>query len=170
MNLLVMGAVLLGGILLESFLPASVALGLAKTPILLSIVIYYALNRTLFLTLTAALVGGILSDSVSGLPLGCSAFCFCAIGALVRMYRLVQFSGKWVTLMFLGAVAGMGMALTEYVMLLAGAAEFGPVLFAWVAAKIIGSGVLGLVAAPVVYAVMEWLDRMTGNLQEEAPA
>lgn len=159
-----MGIALFAGVIAENIIPASIFMGQAKLPILMSIMVYYALNRPIELMLISAMAGGILCDSLNALPLGYSSLCFCAVGVVVRMYREVVFSRKWLTHILFGAVTGTGYALAMYILLVLSEASIREAPFSWIVVKALGTGVFGMVLVPIVFVVMERLDMMMGNI------
>src|SRR3972149_6140271 len=102
MNLIVMAvAVLISGGL-ELVLPSLTLLGQAKAPLVLSVVLYYALHRSLALMATAAITGGVLGDSLGGLPMGYSAAVFSVLGTVAWLCRDLVFSGRGLPPMVFG--------------------------------------------------------------------
>ncbi len=159
-----MGIALFVGIIAENVIPSCVFLGQAKIPVLMSIVIYYAMNRSAGLMLIAAMVGGILHDSLSAFPLGYSSLCFCVIGVVVKRYRNIVFNRKWITYMFFGALSGIALSAALYVLLamtkpcVREASVFRVILqTAWV-------GIFGMVLTPPVFGVMRQFDLLVGNI------
>lgn len=167
MNIVVMGAALFVGTIVEHVVPAWAFLGQAEAPVIMSIVVYYALSRSVGLMLAAAMAGGVLCDSMSRLPPGYSVLCFCVVGAAVRKYRDIVFSGKWVTHMFFGAVTGVGYTLMLYVLLVLTERSIREAPLVWVALKVAGTCALGVVMMPLVFRAMHGLDRMMGNILAE---
>lgn len=163
MNMIVIGLALIGAVIVESLCPVCSFLGQAKPPVLMSVVIYYALNRSVALTLMAAVFGGLLGDSMGALPLGYSSLCFVIVGLLVRTYRDVVFRGRWVTHMVFGALTGIGATLALVLLLWLTDGGFREVAGSWVVMKVLGVGAFGVIMVPIVFRVMERLDRMVGN-------
>jgi hypothetical protein len=168
MNMLVMILALGCAGVLETAWPAAAALGQAKPPLVMGLILYYAMCRSLPLMLAAAVLGGVMSASLNALPLGAMLLGLAGIGLLVRGYREMVFSGQWLTRMVLGAAAGLGLTMILFVWL--GLADSGLRGAApeWVLMKILGAGLYGLLLAPVIFWLMEHLDRMVGNLRMEA--
>ncbi|MDP2989436.1 MAG: hypothetical protein Q8O57_02595, partial [Kiritimatiellota bacterium] len=92
MNLVIMAVALLIGAVVQQVLPGLTLLGQAKAPLVLSVVLYYALHRSLALLVTAAIAGGVLCDSLEALPMGYSTTVFCVLGIVAWFYRDVVFS------------------------------------------------------------------------------
>jgi hypothetical protein len=92
-------------------------LGYAHAPLLLGLVLYYALTHDLFFLLTACFLAGILQDSLGLIPLGYSAFCFCVVGLVVIRSRELMFVRQWTTHLALGAVSAAGVSLALSLML-----------------------------------------------------
>ena len=167
MNIVIMTIALLAGVIAETSLPACVFMGQAKLPVLMSIVVYYALNRPAELMLISAMAAGILYGSLNALPLGYSSLCFCIFGLVVRKYREIVFSRKWVTHMFFGAVTGAGYTLVLYGLLVFSKPSIRAMPVIWIVMKTVGMTIFGMAIVPVVFAVMERLDRMMGSIVKE---
>lgn len=165
MNLIVMGLSLIGAGVIEMVCPVSALLGQAKPPLVMCLVLYYALNRSLALMLGAALLGGVMSDSLTALPLGVSSLGLLAVGLVARLYREVVFSGRWITHMVFGALAGISMTLVVYGVLWLTEEWTRELSGIRVILNVLGVGVYGLVLIPVVYRLMEGLERRVGNLE-----
>jgi rod shape-determining protein MreD len=167
MNLVIMAVALLIGAMAQQVLPGLTLLGQAKAPLVLSVVLYYALHRSLALLMTAAIAGGLLCDSLEALPMGYSTAVFCVLGTVAWLYRNVVFSARGVTHMVFGLLAGLGLTFGLYGLLLISEESLREVSWFWIALKAIGTALLGMILAPIVFAVLERLDRLTGNITVE---
>lgn len=165
MNLIVMALAVIVAVLVETVCPVSALLGQAKPPLVMCLVLYYALDRPRSLMLGAAILGGVVSDSMNAMPLGYSTLCLMGVGLLARAYRDVVFTGRWITHMVFGALAGLGMTLALYGLLWLTDSGVRSLSVAWVFLKILGAGIYGVILAPVVFRLMEPLDRMVGNME-----
>ena len=101
----------------QGMLPAWGTLGEAKTPIVLGVVMYYALNRTHGLMLLAGGIGGIVLDCIGNTPLGFSSFYFCVIGLFLNQFRGKLFGSRWITQAWLGTLCGGLMIPVSFVVL-----------------------------------------------------
>lgn len=158
--------VLLVSAFIQGALPAIGLLGMAKPPILLSAVIYYALSRSRFAMLLAAFVGGVIHDSLGFTPLGCSAFCFCLTGLLVQSVRELLFKDSLLTVVSLTALTAALMTVGTWLFLVFG--EFGQVPDVggpgWlIPVKAVGAALLALLAAPPVFGLARGLDVWLGQ-------
>jgi len=169
MNLVIMVVALLIGAAAQQVLPGLTLLGQAKAPIVLSVVLYYALHRSLALLVMAAIAGGVLCDSLEALPMGYSAAVFSVLGIVAWLYRDVVFSARGVTHMVFGFLAGLGLTFGLYGLLLVSEESLRAVAWSWIALKAIGTALLGMILAPIVFTVLERLDRLTGNIVVESP-
>ena len=169
MNLVIMSVALLIAAVTQQVLPGLTLLGQAKAPLVLSVVLYYALHRSLALLVTSAIVGGVLCDSLEALPMGSSTTVFCILGIGAWFYRDVVFSARGVTHMVFGLLAGLGLTFGLYAILLISAESLREVSWLWIALKAIGTALLGMILAPIVFAILERLDRLTGNIVVESP-
>jgi len=169
MNLVIMAMALLVGAAVQQLLPGLTLLGQAKAPIVLSIVLYYALHRSLTLLLMAAIAGGLMCDSLEALPMGYSSAVFSVLGIVAWLYHDVVFSARGVTHMVFGLLAGLGLTFGLYGLLLVSEESLREVSWSWIALKAIGTALLGMILAPIVFAVLKRLDRLTGNIVVESP-
>lgn len=165
MNIILMGLALVVAVIVEMIWPVFSLLGQAKPPMVMGVVLYYALHRPLALMVGAAMFGGIMNDSMNALPLGFSSLALVLVGLLARFYRNVVFSRRWITHMVFGTLGSIGMTLVLYGLLCltdSGGREM-PVI--WVALKVVGVAAYGLVLVPLVFRVMERLDHTVGNME-----
>jgi rod shape-determining protein MreD len=158
--------VLLAAAFVQGLLPALGFLGMAKAPLLLSVVIYYSLSHGRFTMLLAAMAGGIIHDSLGFTPLGCTSFCFCLTGLSVQAARELLFRDSLLTGTALTAVGAALLTLMTWLFLEFG--EFGqaPAVGGsgwWVLAKAGGAAILAIVAVPPVFGLARGLDSLIGN-------
>ena len=106
MTLVVMASVLIVLAVAQAQLPGFVLLAQARFPFLLSIVLYYALNRETGTMLATAFLAGLLHDALSPVPLGYSTALFCAAGWLASRFRRLVITESPITPVFFGSVAG----------------------------------------------------------------
>lgn len=166
MTAMVMAFLLMLAGVLQSLIPAADWLASSKTPFLLAVAIYYALTHTRGATATAAILAGVLQDSLSRIPVGYSAFCFVGFTLVVHHLRGVLFRDSLVTVAALGAGLGALTKLALYVMLRLGT-EMVSVPPWWLLLSMAGSALLGLLAAPLVWLVAGTIERLVGIEQAE---
>lgn len=169
MNIVIMAVALLIGAVAQQVLPGLTLLGQAKAPLVLSVVLYYALHRSLALLVAAAIAGGVLCDSLEALPTGYSSVVFCTLGIVAWLCRNVVFSARGMTHMVFGLLAGLGLTFGLYAILLISEESMREVAWLWIVLKAVGTALLGMILAPIVFAVLERLDRLTGNIVVESP-
>jgi len=150
--------------LAQALLPGWAWLGQARFPFLLSAVLYYALHHEAGTALAAACLAGLLQDALSPLPLGYSILCFGAVGLAVNGFRRLVVAEALPTHLLFGSLAAAAATLALWVMLAAADLSVCPPRRALL--KALGAAVLGLAAAPAVFAVAGRLDRLVGNLPE----
>lgn len=161
MTAAIMIFLLLVGGLLQSLIPASPLLGLAKPPFLLAVALYYALAHPRGTAVIAAILAGIIQDSMSLLPVGYSSFWFVLFGIILAEMREKLFGDSLITVAVLGAGLGALTTLGLYLMLsLNSLADSIP--FWWVALKMGGTALLGLGVAPLVWWSAATLERHSG--------
>ncbi|MDD5482194.1 MAG: hypothetical protein PHP98_00885 [Kiritimatiellae bacterium] len=150
------------GVVIEQTIPAPAFIGFARPPVLASVAAYFALTHSAPAMLSAALLGGIISDSIGALPPGGSTLAFAAFGTVLYYYRHAVFSGKPMTNVFLGAVIGAGVPLIVlFFLLFSGRTPFcfQPGLFIL---KLIGTTIYGAFFFPAIYFLLKKLELMTG--------
>ncbi len=164
MNMLVWAVAVISSVLLESFIPASWTLGRTRAPVLLAVVLYYALCRGRGQMLAAAFVGGFLRDAFADIPLGCSAFGLVILGFILQRHREDIFGGRLMTRLTLGLVGGTAFGLVMYIAVLVaqGPPSTVPVYEAF--GKALGMGVWGMAVMPLVMAALEKFETMVGNV------
>ncbi|MEI6210952.1 MAG: hypothetical protein WCR06_04935 [bacterium] len=134
---------------------------LLKIPFLSGVVVYYALNRPLVMSLVAAVWAGWLTDSGGGLPV------FCTGAFLLLLVLVLQPLRRFLDGSFVGVVAvATGVALLQALWQLSWAHLALPGS-AW---RVAGDFVLllpaGVLAGAVAYGVGHTLDRFAGNVKE----
>ncbi len=150
----------------QGVIPALGFLGMAKAPLLLSVVMYYALFHGRFTMLLAAMAGGIVYDSLGFTPLGCTSFCFCLVGLTVQATREFLFRESLFTGVVLTAVCAGLITLMTWLFFEMG--EFGRLPEVggggwWVWVKAGGVAVLAVAAVPPVFGLARGLDALIGN-------
>ena len=151
---------------LQAAVPTFASTGFAPLPFLLGVVIYYALMHRPTRMVQAALVIGVLDDSLGMLPLGFSAFCFAAIGLVIARYRDMMSVSQWTTHAFLGALANFATTVVTWLLLAKDAQIHWP--WNWLVFKFAGSLVTGAVLVPVIFALLHQLDHLMGHAPAEA--
>ena len=158
----VMLFVFLCAALVQNLVPGWAILGGAQVPLIMSVVMYYALTRGLGSALFAAVVGGVIQDASGQVPVGYSATCFCVIVLLLTHYKAMLDGESPVTAAVVGGLGGSAVGLVLSMLLwrdhVIEATSF------WIVMKVGGSGILGLICTPLVFPVILWLDRLVGNV------
>jgi rod shape-determining protein MreD len=166
MTWIVMALLLVISASLQTQLPGLILLAQAKVPILLCLTLYYALFRTPSTMLACAFTAGLLQDLLSPLPIGSSVACFCLAGAAISSFRGLLQSDAVVTQLFFGGVTGL---LVEGA-LFAVVRQMGMVAcpWTWALIKILGTGLLATLVAPIVCFAASACDRLVGNVRGDA--
>jgi len=163
MTSIIMVMTLLTGSVLQTLLPDFPLLGHVKAPVLLSIVIYYALNRRPVVMVCAALIAGFLQDSLSLIPLGYSSAVFLIAGWLMSRYQKLVNTDSAVTPLFFGGVAGSCVVL--FMSLLLARANLIRMMPYRILLKVLGGGILCMMTTFVVFLLLGALERMVGNVR-----
>jgi len=163
MSALVMLSSLIVLAALQALLPGWSGMGFAKPPLLLGLVIYYALTRRRPVALTAAVIAGLFQDMLSLSPTGCTLVPYLLIAAFVNAYREEVFILHPFTHALFGAAAAIAADLATALLLamLVPGSNLGA---AAAMARAIASGMLGALAVPIVYQALWRLDRALGNV------
>lgn len=161
MTWIVMAIVFAAATIVESMVPPVALLGQAKLPLLLSVVLYYALHRSTTVMGVAALAAGILYDTLSPVPLGSSLLFFVVAGWVAGRFRGLVMIDSAVTGFFFGAAAGLGITLLQGALLLRGGLMSIPP--SMVLVKAAGTALLGGCCTPAASFAIGKLDRMAGN-------
>lgn len=151
-GLLLWVAVFLAG-MLERGWPTTHWLALARPPLLLCVALYYGLRHRLGPALGAALAAGLLADLPGNLPLGYATGVTVLLVLWTRYLRRNLVTDSPVThavLVVLGALAGtlLTWLLLWRAGLVAGSAG-------WVLVRTLATGLLGLLAAPAVFVLLD---------------
>ena len=151
MKILLMLLALVAAAILQAVFPTWRWTGQATAPILLGVVMYYALSHSRATMLQAAILAGLLQDALGMIPLGYSSFCFCMVGLGVSKFKDMVFVHELVTHMIFGGLASGLVTLRP----------------AWAFLKITGSLLLGALIVPLECEVLTSLDRMMGTVGTE---
>lgn len=152
---------LICGAVLQALIPTWRGMGQAHAPLLLGIVLYYALSPSRGLRWQAAVLGGLLQDAMGQIPLGYSSFGFCLAVLVVLRFREVVFERNVLLHALIGALASGGVTLMLG-LLLAHDRAIG-LMPGWAFRKLLGALLLGAVVVPAVYRLLESADEMLGN-------
>ncbi len=165
MTWVVMTFMLLCAAVLQSILPPFVLLANTKLPLLLAVVLYYALNRDLHMAVVAGFFAGCFQDILGDAPLGYSALCFCVISLATGCFRRAVMSESVIAQSVFGAVSGAVATLCLYFML--SGTEGLICRTSWVVMKTFWAGILSAICVPAIFFVIVRLDQKVGNV--EAP-
>lgn len=166
MMALSIGLVLFAAALLQTLIPAAAWLGMAKVPLLLGAVVYYALLHRRGPMLIAAFAAGLLSDALGFVPLGYSSFCFCLFGLTIQQLKGYLFRESVVTasvltgagvMLYSGAMAVALLFVVEEPLIRVGAGRL--------ALRTCGAALLAFAGTPPLFAVAFALDRLIGNVR-----
>jgi len=160
-NVLATAVLLALGAVLQAAVPGMAWLGQVRLPVLLGLVVSYALTRPRPAAVAIAMTAGAVQDALGMIPLGYSSFCFCAVAVLVNRYREEVFAWEGVTHLVFGALAALAVALAQYALL--HAAGLLALSAGVVARKAAGTLLLGALATPAAYALVEHVDHLLGH-------
>lgn len=163
MNRLVLWASIFTCAVIQAVMPAWHSLGQAKVPLLLGAVLYYSLSRNNLQVIEAAILAGLLQDSLGPIPYGYSVLAFVSVGLLINHYRDRVFGEHWFTHVMMGVGSSALVTLILYLLLVGSGLRNG-VGFSFVMSKSLGMSLLGIVVFPLVYFSIEKLDRALGNV------
>jgi rod shape-determining protein MreD len=154
---------LLAGALIQCVSPAAPFAAQVKWPVLMGIVIYYALVRDLDVMLAVAFFAGLFQDVLSPIPLGYSSVCFMAAGVVINGVKNLVLTDSLMTMALVGVVTGLAVTTAMYMLLFrAGLLACGAET---VIGKIVCSAAYGAVFTPVVCRAVGMFDRRMGNVE-----
>jgi rod shape-determining protein MreD len=145
---------------LQAVVPTAPWLGGMRAPLLLALVLHYALTRGRAFALTVALVAGLVQDALGLAPLGGSSFVFGAVALIAGRYRADVFHSAALLRAVLGAAASAAATLALWTLLTAAGHVRLPA--GQGALRVFGAVVLGAAAAPIVGRVAEKVDQALG--------
>jgi rod shape-determining protein MreD len=162
MRWLIMFLSLGAAVVLEQALPAWQLGGQTRPPVLLCVVMYYALNYSHIVALAIALLAGVLADAIAGLPLGSASLTFALLAVAVNRNRDFVFIHQWLTHMVLGAAASAAVILIMYIVLSLRLEQMRTITPAMVIHKMAGMAAQGMLLMPLIFMAMEAFEKMTG--------
>lgn len=164
MSLLGVTAVMISGLVAQLLTPGMARLAGAKAPVLLAIVVYYALTRPRSSALAIAFWSGLLVDVLSPIPLGFSAACYVVVALVVGCFRNLVFDDTIITPAFFGGVASFAVTLALYALLVTRGGYAGASM-AWIVVKAVATAGLGVLVTPPVFVAARSMDHVLRALQ-----
>lgn len=147
----------------QDLIPGPLVLGQVKAPMLLALVLYYALAHSRTTLLWAAILAGILQDSLSLVPIGYSVLVFCLIGLGARRFRSVLFTRSLATAILVGGIASP-LALGSIQLLLKLGEDWSGGSWGGTVMRLVGAAIMGLLTTPLVWGIARAVDERVGNL------
>ena len=166
MTLLMLLFWLIAGGTLQAALPAWRHMGQPAFPVLLGVVLYAAVNKKARYFVVAALLAGLVEDSLSLAPLGYSACAFLAAGGLALLLREDFFADKTFVVMVFGALCSatstgaMALLLRMKGLIVLSGGE--------ISGRMAGSAVLAAALIPLLFGLMRGLERRLGTWEDRA--
>lgn len=168
MMAVIMSMALLGAAVLQSTLPSYAFMGQARPPLLLAVVLYYALHYDVLPTLLCALFAGFLHDALGGVPMGYAAAGLLVVGTVAGRCREYISREHLVPHSLIGAATAFAMTMALFVVLRArGDIACG---LSWALLKAFWTAILGMWCVPLVCLVLAWVDRAVGLTEKEPRA
>ena len=166
MTLLMLLFWLIAGGTLQVVVPAWRHMGQPAFPFLLGVVLYAAVNKKARYFVATALLAGVVEDSLSLAPLGCSAGAFLAAGGLAVLLREDFYADKARTVMGFGALcAATSTGAMALLLRLKGLVALSGGEIFW---RMAGSAILGAVLIPLLFGGMRGLERLLGTWEDRA--
>ncbi len=157
---------LLAAAVLQAMLPTTAWTGWAPAPLMSGLVLYYSLIHRRPLVLEAALLAGLIEDSLSQMPLGTTCFAYAVAGLIIERYRDDVMEHQWTTHVAFGAMLNAGVTLFSMLILLKDELIHPPILY--LGLRLVGALVLGGIVSPIIFAVMNRLETTLGSVEVEA--
>ncbi len=166
MTLLMLLFWLIVGGTLQAAVPAWRHMGQPAFPFLLGVVLYVAVNKKARYFVAVALLAGLVEDSLSLAPLGCSACAFLVAGGLALLLRADFFADKASTAMWFGALCASASTGTMALLLkMKGLVGLSGGEIFW---RMAGSAVLGAVLVPLLFGMIRGMERVLGIWEDRA--
>lgn len=154
-RILMLGGIFIGA-LVQLFLPPWPIFGGVKPPVLAAFVLYYALHRSPRGMWIAVFWAALLHDGLDLGGFGPALIGFPVIGVLAHRVRLEIFVDGVVAQMVFGALGAM--VVTLLTLFLYTVSGLRPFHFGYALLRLVGSGLLGMVALPLVSLAMNKLE------------
>jgi rod shape-determining protein MreD len=151
------------GAVLQAVIPTGYLVGHARLPVLLGLVVYYALTRRRGPAMRAALLAGFFQDGLSLIPLGYSSFVFCLVAWLINSIRDEVYIHHWTTHVVCGALGNGFQAAILYILLTQAGNLALPASGA--ALKMGGALCLGAFTVPVIFKAAQTLEEKLGLVE-----
>lgn len=149
---------------LQSILPA-LPLGVnVKVPILVAIVVYYALDREWALSLVASVFAGILTDSLGGLQAGVTACFFLVCTLILLPFRKDIANKAYFAPLTIGFLVSVFLLFYHYICVLVSSEARGPSIF-YVLFAMLVIGTLSAVVTMGVVSVMRKIELTAGTVE-----
>lgn len=161
MNRLFMFSILFLCAMIQAIAPSWAGMGQAKPPLLLGVVLYYALTRQDSLVLECAILAGLLQDSLGPIPHGFTVMAMVTVALLINTYRDRIFAEHWFTHIMLGIASSALVSLMLYILLVSTGLRSG-VQLSFALSKALGMSLLGMVMIPAVYWMLDHLELQLG--------
>jgi rod shape-determining protein MreD len=163
MTWVIMALVVLVATVVQGQVPGLAVFGEMKPPILLGVVLYYAVKRGRSEAYVCALAAGFMQDASGYIPLGYSSLAFCLVVWLLARFTKVALQDSPIAPFLFGSVAAPFCTLLLFLLLKKDSLIVGSTGGALV--KMFGATVLALVATPLAFLLAGVLDRMVGNVE-----
>lgn len=148
------------------FIQAAVApiplFGHSKLPVLLAIVVYYALNHDRGTASVSALLSGLVLDFLSMVPVGETSMVFLVIALVSGCFRRFVHGDEVLTAGLFGGLSAFVAVFAAYHLLARDGLIFVSTGALW--CKALGSLLLGAIVSPFVFIIIHELDSFTGNV------
>ncbi len=165
MTIIVMLILLAAAGWIQSLFPPLMMLSQARPPLLAAVVVFYAVYFPTPVMVAAALLGGILYDANSLLPLGVSALYYCIAGGIIHNHQPFWAEGGGLSVAVLTALTAAGQPLIMLFTEMTVWDRADGVPGGWMR-QLFAVAVMGLLAGLVTIRVAIRLHRMTGTLEE----
>lgn len=155
---------LLVGGTLQVLMPAWRYMGQPAFPFVLAVVLYAAMSKKSRYFVMMALLGGILEDSLSLAPLGFSGCALLAAGGVATLLRADFFTFRATAVSVLGALCtAVATGVMAMLLHVKGLIVLTPAETGW---RMLGSALLGAIVVPVMFRLMQALERRLGMREE----
>jgi rod shape-determining protein MreD len=164
MNLLTMILAALLIVFVERLIGSFLNFQIATLHLVPALILYYVVNRTVWLAIASSIVAGWMLDCVSGLPWGVSSISLVLISVIIRTYRDISFGRLWIEHFLLGALCGAMFVLFQYLLVRHSGEVPLRFHFSIFMVKMIFSAIFCGAISPFICRAMRFIENLLGNI------
>lgn len=133
-----------------------------KTDLLPSLMVYAGLTAGARAVVTVGIVGALMQDSLSAMPLGVTLLPLCLIGLIAHQAQAYLSRDEKTQQLLLGALATLGASVV--VLLTLAMLGKGVGFSLWLFVRLVGVTLVGAIVCPLFFAMLDRINRLLGAL------